>query len=125
MTAIVYVPLDERPCNADYPLQIAAATDLNLIVPPRELLGSKKQPADTGRLASWLTGQAAEADVLIVSIDMLVYGGIVPSRLHQWSLEECSRRLSALEECKRVNPELKIYAFNLIMRAPAYSSSEE
>lgn len=125
MTAIVYVPLDERPCNADYPLQIAAATDLNLIVPPRELLGRKKQPADTGRLASWLTGQAAEADVLIVSIDMLVYGGIVPSRLHQWSLEECSRRLSALEECKRVNPELKIYAFNLIMRAPAYSSSEE
>ncbi|XID92630.1 DUF4127 family protein [Paenibacillaceae bacterium WGS1546] len=125
MTSIVYMPLDERPCNADYPVQIAAATDLGMIVPPQELLGRKKQPADTGRIAVWLKEQAAKADVLIVSIDMLVYGGIVPSRLHQWSPEQCSERLRTLEECKRVNPALKIYAFNLIMRAPAYSSSEE
>lgn len=125
MSAIVYVPLDERPCNYDYPLQIAAATDLDLIVPPREMLGRKKQPADTERLASWVKEQAAKADVLIVSVDMLVYGGILPSRLHQWSPEQCAERLKTLEECKRIHPRLKIYAFNLITRAPAYSSSEE
>jgi len=60
-----------------------------------------------------------------LSIDMLVYGGIVPSRLHSMSYEQCAERLRVLSECKRLNPRLKVYAFNLIMRAPAYSSSEE
>ncbi|WP_256760433.1 DUF4127 family protein [Cohnella sp. WQ 127256] len=125
MSAIVYVPLDERPCNAGYPVQIAAATDLHMISPPSELLGNKKQPADTTKLCSWLIEHASTADRLILSIDMIVYGGIVPSRLHSWSFEQCAERLRTIAECKRINPQLRVYAFNLIMRAPAYSSSEE
>jgi len=125
MTALIYVPLDERPCNAVYPVQIASATEYDILTPPPELLGRKKQPADSDRLASWLLERAASAERLILSIDMIVYGGIVPSRLHSMSYEQCAERLSILSECKRLNPRLKVYAFNLIMRAPAYSSSEE
>ncbi|QJD86041.1 DUF4127 family protein [Cohnella herbarum] len=125
MPAIVYVPLDERPCNAGYPVQIAAASDVDMISPPPELLGNKKQPADTAKLSSWLLENASTADRLILSIDMIVYGGIVPSRLHSWSFEQCADRLRTIAECKRINPHLRVYAFNLIMRAPSYSSSEE
>ncbi len=125
MPGIVYLPLDERPCNAKFPLQIAAASDLELITPHQSMLGQKKRPADTNIIADWLLEQTAHADVLIVSLDMLVYGGIVPSRLHHLSIEECRMRLQTIAECKTRNPLLRIYAFNLIMRAPAYSSSDE
>ncbi|WP_123041005.1 DUF4127 family protein [Cohnella candidum] len=125
MTSIVYLPLDERPCNAVYPVQIAAATDLKLVTPPDSILGAKKTPADTTSIADWLLEQTASADRLIVSLDMLIYGGIVPSRLHSLSLEECRARLATLEACRRNNPRLRIYGFNLIMRAPAYSSNDE
>jgi hypothetical protein len=76
-------------------------------------------------LSEWLRKETALADYLVVSLDMLVYGGIVPSRLHHLSLEECRKRLALLIELKQMNPKLRIYAFNLIMRAPAYNSSEE
>ncbi|MCC3377391.1 DUF4127 family protein [Cohnella sp. REN36] len=125
MSAIVYLPLDERPCNAAYPVRIAAATDVRVIAPPAALLGAKKMPADTEALAEWLLTQAAEADRFIVSLDMLVYGGIVPSRLHALSEERCRERLETLRTCKARHPGLRIHAFNLIMRAPAYSSSDE
>lgn len=125
MSRILYVPLDERPCNAKFPLQIAQVSDLELILPPITVLGAKKQPADTAALSQWLLEQLTQTDVIIVSLDMLVYGGIVPSRLHQLTEEECRARLAAIIECKARNPSLRIYAFNLIMRAPAYSSSDE
>jgi hypothetical protein len=116
---IVYLPLDERPCNSKFPLQIAAATDVELIAPPQALLGQKKRPADTAAVAQWLLEQTLQVDYLIVSMDMLIYGGIVPSRLHHLSLDDCRARLETLVQCKRKNPKLRIYAFNLIMRAPA------
>ncbi|MGO4374291.1 DUF4127 family protein [Paenibacillus sp. MCAF20] len=125
MSKVVYVPLDERPCNAKFPIMVAAITDLKLSSPPRTLLGNKKQPADVEGIRHWLLEETSDADYLIVSADLLVYGGIVPSRLHQLPLAECAARLSFLRDLKRSNPALRIYAFNLIMRAPAYNSSDE
>jgi hypothetical protein len=125
MSKIVYLPLDERPCNYKYPQQLSAITDLTLTVPPLELLGDKKQPAEPTALADWLLRSTKDADHLIVSIDMLVYGGIVPSRLHHMIEDDCARRMDILKQCKSENPNLRIYAFNLIMRAPAYNNSDE
>ncbi|THF81759.1 DUF4127 family protein [Cohnella fermenti] len=122
---VVYLPLDERPCNYDYPIALAGMTDLRLIVPDRGLLGDKKQAADTAALAAWMEAAAANAQYALLSIDMLVYGGIVPSRLHEWSPSECQARLAILRRLKLHNPHLRLFAFNLITRAPAYSSSEE
>jgi len=56
---------------------------------------------------------------------MLLYGGIVPSRLHNLSIGELRSRLDVLKEAKMLNPRLKIYAFALIMRCPSYSSDDE
>ncbi|WP_054948815.1 DUF4127 family protein [Numidum massiliense] len=125
MAKIVYLPLDERPCNYSYPQQLAAMTTLDFIVPERSLLGNKKEPADIPAIQEWLKEVTIDADYLIASIDLLVYGGIVPSRLHQLSMEQCLARLHILAQIKQANPKLKIYAYNLIMRTPAYDSSDE
>jgi hypothetical protein len=125
MNKVVYLPLDERPCNAKYPVQLAAITDLALAAPPAALLGRKKQPARYEAIAEWLLRETADADDLIVSVDMLVYGGIVPSRLHRLSEPQCAERLRLLDDLKRRNPSMRIHAYSLIMRAPAYNSSDE
>lgn len=125
MRNIMLIPLDERPCNYNYPLMLARDTDVNLLLPPREILGYKKKPAQIDDLWEWLTESISDCDYLIVSIDMLVYGGIVPSRLHGFTEKECLERLERLKEIKDGNKKLKIMAFNLIMRVPSYNSSEE
>ena len=42
---ILYIPLDERPCNALYPIKAAQVNqDVEIISPEPELLGQKKTP---------------------------------------------------------------------------------
>lgn len=125
MKNIMLIPLDERPCNYNYPLVLAKNTDINLLLPPREILGCKKKPAQIVDLWEWIEENIYDCDYLITSIDMLVYGGIVPSRLHNFTEKECIERLERLGKLKVNNSRLKIFAFNLIMRVPSYDSSEE
>ncbi|MGB0561187.1 MAG: DUF4127 family protein [Spirulinaceae cyanobacterium] len=123
---ILYLPLDERPCNLDYPQQIAKLQpQIQLRVPPQFLLGRKKQAADISGLSAWLKEHGAGAQVAIASLEMLVYGGLLPSRLHHEPTETLLGRLHLLQELKASHPRLKILASTLIMRTPRYSSSEE
>ena len=122
---ILLIPLDERPCNYDFPQMLARDTDYEVITPPRDILGKKKQRGDVDAIWSWLAGNANDCGDAIISIDTLLFSGIVPSRLHYEKLEDLTARLDRLKEIKAGNPALNIYAFNLIMRNPTYSSSDE
>ncbi|RFB17409.1 DUF4127 family protein [Bacillus sp. HNG] len=131
MYKIAYIPLDERPCNYDFPNLLTGNKDsssngkVNLVRPNLELMGDKKVPGNTEKMWEWLYEEATDADGLILSLDTLLYGGIIPSRLHHLTLDECRNALARLSRIKEINPNVKIYAFNLIMRCPKYSSSDE
>lgn len=126
MTKIVYIPLDERPVNLKYPATILKNEDkVRIVTPPVELLGQKKTPAPLQQLWNWLDDNCGEADYLVTSLDQLIYGGIVPSRLHSYDQDQCEVYLENLVKLKAKYPKLKIFAFNLIMRVPAYNSSDE
>ena len=123
---ILYVPLDERPCNYRYPQMIATlAPEIELVVPSLEVLGQKKTQANLEQLWVWVNQAAQNCQVAIVSIEMLVYGGLLPSRLHHQSEAKLRSRLQSLTDLKQRNPHLRIFASNLIMRTPHYDSSEE
>ena len=122
---LVYIPLDERPCNYHFAERIAKSSPIELINPNRDILGDKKKPADVHALEAFLLENADKADSFVISLDMLLYGGIVPSRLHRMSEDELTKRLSVIEKIKKINPEARIYAFALIMRCPKYSSADE
>lgn len=120
------LPLDERPCNYYYPQMIGASNkEIDLLVPGATLLGDKKQPADTAKIAEFLCNNVADCTNAIISIDTLVYGGLIPSRLHHAKEAELMQRLEVLQKLKELNPSMRIYAFNCIMRTPQYNSSEE
>ena len=122
---IVYSPLDERPCNYAFAQQIAAGTPVQLAVPDMEMLGDKKIPANIEAVAEFLKRECADAHACVLSLDMLLYGGIIPSRLHYLPESELLGRLEMVRQLKRDNPALKIFAFALIMRCPGYSSADE
>lgn len=123
---IVYLPLDERPCNYAFASFLSENNpDYTLVRPSLEILGRKKQEANHEEIENFLIGECKDAYGLVVSVDMLLYGGIVPSRMHKLRAEELDERLSLLKKLKKENPALKIYAFALIMRCPCYSSSDE
>lgn len=129
MYKIAYIPLDERPCNYSFPNLLldkgTAQGEVNLVRPDLSLMGKKKEPGNTRGIWEWLYEETVDSDGLILSLDTLLYGGIIPSRLHQLTLEECKDTLARLSRIKEINPNVKIYAFNLIMRCPKYSSSDE
>lgn len=123
---VLLLPLDERPCNRVFPQMIAESNDeIELVVPPLELLGDKKRSADVAGISAFLTERAAGCDAAVLSLDMLLYGGLIPSRLHHLERSELDGRLDVVRALKRANPAMRVYAFQCIMRCPSYDSAEE
>lgn len=125
---VIYIPLDDRPCNINYPQWIARLQpQIELRVPPSELLGKKKKAAPVDRLWDWLAETLAlmANPIGILSMEMLIYGGLLPSRLHHYSLETLMERVQKIRDLKQHYPQFKIFASSLIMRCPTYNSAEE
>ncbi|WP_121603866.1 DUF4127 family protein [Virgibacillus sp. Bac332] len=126
MKKIIYIPLDERPCNYIYPKYMEKTRkDIKLIVPPREILGKKKEKANVEQLWKFINDHAPEADGLVVSVEMMLYGGLLPSRLHQLCESEGKERLRKFQMLREAYPHLLIFASNLIMRTPKFNSADE
>jgi len=114
---ITLLPIDDRPAVGQFAQMIGAVADHKVIMPPREMLGRFTQPGDTARMEQWLKSQDySKTDALIVSVDMLAYGGLVASRTHEVSFDEAKKRLEFFRWFKSKHPRVPVYAFNVIMR---------
>ena len=116
----LYIPLDDRPCCRQFPQRLA-----RLEMPPRELLGQFQEPGDGDALLDWLEERASGAPGAIISVDMLVWGGLVASRHPSGDLKRALARLERLWEIRQ-HHDLKLLAFQTIMRnAPTQRTAEE
>ncbi len=125
MKNILVLPLDERPCNYNYIKKLKKSVPHNIILPDKNILSNKKEKGNIEEIKKWILKFGPTCDYFILSVDMLVYGGLIPSRLHHSSLEELIENLDVLKKLKKINKKIKIFAFNAIMRNPCYSSSDE
>ncbi len=123
MNRIVFLPVDERFCTRGYFILSCEALNIEILTPPKDLLGKKKVSPDMEVLLSWLEENIQPADLLVISIDMLVYGGLIPSRIGVEQYKTLERRLELLRGFKKRGT--KIYATSAITRLPFYNSSEE
>lgn len=119
---IAFLPIDNRPVCYTLAKDIAGIDrEIEFFIPPRKLLGDLKRVADIEGLISWLEN-LPQIDSLILSLDTLVYGGLIPSRRSKETLEELQTRL------ERIKPLLKnknVYAFSSIMRISNNNYNEE
>jgi hypothetical protein len=125
MTRVAVLPMDDRPVNYDYPRYLARAGGLEILLPPREWLGNPWRASRHADLVDWLVQTAARADGLIVAIDTLAYGGLIPSRTSAESTASVLTRLEVLRRLKTVRPGQPILASSVVLRISRANSSEE
>lgn len=100
-------------------------------IPPASLFGKKKKAGNPDGLLRWLKTNLSNCDSLVVSLEMILYGGLLPSRLHHTSYGVLSRRLKKFFSIIRLRKkqggkqDFRVYVFGLVMRTPAYSSDDE
>ncbi len=126
MKKIIYIPIDERPCNYDYvENNFSKLEDIKLIIPNKSILGYKKIPANINLVHQFIEKEINNDSIIVLSLDMYIYGGLCPSRLHYFSKEQIFSNFEYLKNIKKQFPNLKIYAFSSVMRNPKYSSNDE
>ena len=121
---ICFLPIDNRPvCYNLVADTVAIDKSIELFLPPRNLLGSLTKNANLEGLFEWLR-QIPQCDAIILSLDTIAYGGLIPSRRSKDSFEEVQKRLFELKKILK-NKKAKIYAFSSVMRISNNNYNEE
>lgn len=141
MRNVLYVPLDDRPVNLDDVIKLGQASGLNLITPlaadirnrldsvaeasGSQLIGTSAptfgKPED---IRQFILSHASSVQGFIISIDMLVYGGLIGSRRLRTSGggtyphydSGTADLLDVIREIKQLYPNKPIYVLDTIMR---------
>jgi len=121
---VVLIPLDSRPACTQFVEQLADIAKIQIIVPPPELLDNYKTPADKAAIRDWMISTCKTADAAIVSVDMLMHGGLLASRLGAGTSSDSSEAIKLLRDIHKENPQIKLYAFNIIPRLLLADSKE-
>ena len=115
---ILFVPVDDRPVSYSQPVQVLEAAGFEMIVPPVEYVNRNFEDGGINELWDWIEKNVSYADAAVISADAVIYGGLIPSRQHEFSTEVLSARINRFNTLHEKNPNLKIYLLSSIMRAP-------
>ena len=110
---LALLPLDERPVNTRYPEMLAAIGGATLLLPPEDVRGCQREPADLEAVREWLQSVSTRAEAVIASADFLGFGNLINARISQGSAASVLARLSQLTE---INATCPVHAFSLITR---------
>ena len=116
MTRLLLIPPDTRPVTLALPTLLAEMVGAEVGVPPQKALPHFFTPGDPARLRQWLLKMAPQSGVLVVCLETLTLGGMIPARRVSDSLEDVLARLEVLREVKALNPALSISAFGVVVR---------
>ena len=113
----VVVPLDDRPVTAQLPRMLGAVAGVAVAEPPRPMLGRYLTPGDSAGILRWLRDDSPrDARAYVISQDMMVYGGLVASRIPGVSRAEAYTRLQNLAAIRASRPAASFAVFGTVMR---------
>lgn len=122
---IALIPIDNRPVCYNLAKDIAAIdSDLELFLPDKKFLGSLYSQADTKEILTWIE-ELPQVDAIIISLDTIAYGGLIPSRRSKCTLEEVRAEMENFKDRCYNKCHGKIYAFSSIMRISNNNVNEE
>jgi len=113
----VVVPLDDRPVTAQLPRLLGSIAGVRVVEPPRALLGRYLVSGDSAAVMRWLREEAPrEARAYVISSDMIVYGGLVASRIPGTSRAVAYTRLQDLAAFRAARSDASFTVFGTVMR---------
>ena len=114
---VAFVPLDDRPVTLQLPVMLGAVAGQPVITPPLTTIGHYLRPGDPEAILTWLESPAtAGAAAIVVSTDMVAYGGLVASRTPELGLDPAVGRLRRLARLKQLRPGAFLGAFGTVVR---------
>lgn len=121
---IAFVPIDNRPVCYTMPQLISEIDEsIEFFMPERRFLGGINKNADIEKLFDWLR-ELPKLDAIVLSLDTIAYGGLIPSRRCPESFEQIKERVDNLKKILK-EKDAKIYAFSSIMRISNNNYNEE
>lgn len=124
-TKIGFIPLDSRPCNYDWIFSLGTMAHAELFSLERSKLASLHKQLDFAEIEKFLLENYQNWDYLLVPIDALVSGGLIQSRAANFKDEELTERLGLLRKIKSKKPDLKILAFDTVLRTSISTFDEK
>ena len=121
---VLLVPLDSRPPCTQFVEELAQIAGIKLLMPEPEILDEYNNPANKEALRKWLQETSPQADAGIISVDMLIHGSLVASRLSLGTIKDSEDVIALLTKIHKENPRLKLYAFTIIPRLLIADSQE-
>ena len=115
---ILYVPQDDRPVDYAYTVKTAEDAGYTVLTPPQKYLSGSQFQGSPDKLMNWVEENASKADAMVLSIDSLVYGGLVDSRKHNLDMDTLTNRLAKVEALHGKYGTVPIYVFSTVMRSP-------
>lgn len=122
---IGFLPLDSRPCTYDFPVQLARQAGAQVVLPPEGFLADYMDVSDTQRNLQWLKETAPQCDALVISVEQLLHGGLIPSRKARMTLDAQLALLQEIWQIKKKSPWLRIFLSTVLMRTSISTLSEQ
>jgi hypothetical protein len=122
LTTAIYLPLDARPVCFQTPKLLMKLAGIMPLMPHKTWLGNLKQPANLAVLIAWLETLTHFNAPVIASLDLMSYGGLIPSRIGLETEEAIRQQLSAFYG---VLVSSIVYGYSAVLRIPAYNNAEE
>ncbi len=115
---ILLIPLDSRPAAGQFAQMIGAMNDTEVDMPPADDLGKFTTPADVEKVFQWIEKQdLKDVSTIIVSSDMIAYGGLIASRVNEVDSATAIRRLQRLIDYRKKGPAgIRMYVYASTMR---------
>ena len=86
------------------------------MTPPGALMDYYSAPGDTAELRAWLQETIAPGDTVLLSIDQLLYGGLLAAREHTATETAQDALVAYLRALHAAQPTARIYAFSILPR---------
>jgi hypothetical protein len=126
-TRVLLIPLDDRPPCLQFTEKMGLIGNTEVISPPKEYLGKFTKAGDPDKIIEWIRKQDLQSfNAVIISMDMLAYGGLVASRVHQTNEDIALARIKIITEIRKKAPKVPLYGQSVVMRlAPTSDGKNE
>lgn len=121
---VAYIPLDDRPVNLDRVFYTAISAGYNILIPPVDLFATKLDGNGTNSngtkygnreaLLGWLKEREEDCDFFIISLDQILSGGLVNSRVQNNA--DLSLEYEIIDYLIDLNKKKTVYFFDTVIR---------
>ena len=113
---ILLVPLDGRPPCKQFVIDSGAIAGFNVTTPPSELQDYYSAPGDTAGMRKWLQENTPNNQAVFISIDQLLYGGLLAAREKEATPAQQDDLVNFLRQLHADNPAVPLLAFSILPR---------